>query len=118
MPRDKPRYRLRLISGELGDEAWSELAAHEGLAPKEGYVEWEMNDYSERGNEVLDFLGAKGTLVLGWSEDSKEPGPPDDLWSQVDQVVQDLMGDWERARFEIVYETEESEIKIHFEAHH
>jgi hypothetical protein len=77
-----------------------------------------MNDYNERGNEVLDFLGAKGTLVLGWSEDPKESGPPDDLWSQVDQVIQDLMGDWEKARFEIVYETEESEIKIHFEAHH
>ncbi len=115
MPRKKLRYRLRLISGELGEEGWSELAAHEGLTPKDGYVEWQMDDYSEMGNEVFDYLGPKGMLVLGWSGDPEEAAPPDDMWSQVDQIIRDLMGDWEKARFEITYETDESEIKIHFE---
>lgn len=104
MPRKKPRYRLRLISGELRDEMWSALATHEGLTPKDGYVEWQMDDYSETGNEVFDFLGSKGMLVLGWSGDSEED-PPDDLWSQVDQIIRDLMGDWEKARFEVMLGT-------------
>jgi hypothetical protein len=114
MPGKESRYRLRLLSEELMDEAWSELAAHEGLTPKDGYAEWQMDDFSEMGNEVFDYLGPKGMLVLGWSGDSGET-PPEDLWSQVDQIIRDLLGDWEKARFEITYETDESEIRIHFE---
>jgi hypothetical protein len=109
------RYRLRLVSTELGEAVWSDLAAHEHLTPKDGYVEWRMDNYAEMGNEVFDYLGPKGTLVLGWGEHSDEAAPPDDLWSQVDQIIRDLMGDWEKARFDITYETDESEIQIHFE---
>ncbi len=109
------RYRLRLISDELKDKTWSELATHEGLTPKDGHVEWRMDDYEELGNEVFDYLGSKGTLVLGWSEDRDDSTPPDDLWSQVDQIVADLMGDWEKARFEITYVTDEPEMRISFE---
>jgi hypothetical protein len=82
MPRKKSRYRLRLISGELGDEVWSRLAAYEGLTPKDGYVEWQMDDYSEMGNEVFDYLGPKGMFVLGWTEDPEDEAPPGDLCSQ------------------------------------
>ncbi len=70
----------------------------------------------KRKQPRYDYLGQKGMLVLGWTENPEEEAPPGDLWLQVDQIIRDLMGDWEKARFEITYETDESEIKIHFEA--
>jgi len=74
VPRSKPKkepgrnpgYILRLISSELGEETWRSLATEERLTPKEGYVEWPMDDYSERGNEVLDYLGAPLGGRVSW----------------------------------------------------
>ena len=115
--RKKSRYRLRLISKELQDSTWSALASSEGLTPKGGYVEWQVDDYSELGNEVFDYLGPEGALVLSWGDDPEEAfPPPGDVWGQVNQIMTDLMGDWSKAHFEIVYETDECELTIRFKA--
>lgn len=119
MSERKPRYRLRLISDSLQGEAWSELAAHEGLTPKEGYVEWEIDDYEDLGHEVCDYLGPRGTLVLGWqaaAEAEEGYSAPGDLWLQVDKIVEDLMSDWLKAKFKIILVTDENELTIEFEA--
>ena len=57
---------------------------------------------------------------MHWVREPHGPLHPDDLWSQVDQIIHDLMGDWSNARFTIVFEptpkADEGELRIEFEA--
>ena len=58
--------------------------------------------------------------MLRWeAADSEARGgysAPDDLWLQIDKIVDNLMGDWLRAEFKIRFVTDENELTIEFEA--
>ncbi len=120
MSEGEPRYRLRIISDSLEEGAWSELAAALGLTPKDGHVDLAFDDYEELSHEVYDLLGPQGTLVLRWEASAPETpegySAPDDLWLQVDEIVEDLMGDWLKAEFRISLVTDENELTIEFKA--
>ena len=82
-------------------------------------MEWEVDDYDELGNDVYDYLGPQGTLVLRWRASPEAEGghsAPGDLWLQVHKIVEDLVSDWLRAKFRITLVTDESELIIEFEA--
>ncbi len=82
-------------------------------------MEWEIDDYDELGNDVYDYLGPQGTLVLGWRASPEAEGwysARYDLRLQVDKIMQDLMSDWPKARFKITLVTDESELIMEFEA--